>query len=196
MWIARKLYDHLVEETRLSRAVAAQLEAQLEAARAENEALRRTLRETQEATEGDRAALREAATSLHAHLQAGNDQLTRAAEKMMEDAERAVARERQKVAALHERVAVADTNFGWCRTLVNMMQAERTSLLSQRGIIVPTMSLTDTPTSPAAPPVAGIGVPGTFDDADALASAMGVSFEDVGDDAARRLKLTPDDSFL
>jgi hypothetical protein len=196
MWIGRGVYEHLVEEARGSRAVIAQLEAQLDAAWATNDALRASLRALQDNTEADRAALRDAAQSLHAHLQADASEAGKLAETAIASAARQVVAEQRKVAALHERVAVADVNFGWCRQLVNMMQAERAALLNQRGIIVPTMSLSGG-MPPMGPPVDGAGTPGVFEDADQLANAIGVSFDDMGDEAAAKQKVSaPDDVFL
>lgn len=195
MWIAKSLYNDLCEEKRLARATAAQTETLLEAAIAENAALRAELAAQREALDADRTALREAAVSLHQHVTGDGDAVSKLAERAVASAANRILSEQRKVAALHERLAIADANFGWCRQLVNMMMGERATLLQQRGIIVPHVNLTP-PGVPAGPPVAGQGVPGEFVDADNLAGAMGISFEDVGDEAAARMKLTQDDPLL
>jgi len=189
MWISRHAFDALVEENRLNRALRAHTERLLQDARAENDALRKELAATRDAVDADRAALREAAVSLHQYVTASGEQSLAAARELAEQTRRQYEIDARERAQLEARVAVADVNFGWCRQLVNQLQATQAALLSQRGIIVPQVSFAGPTPSAPGPTAAGTGRPGVFEDEEALADAMGVSFEDVGDDRARAERL-------
>lgn len=192
MWISRRAFDTLIEEHRLSRALRTRTDQLLQDARDENKALRKELEATRAAIEADRTALREAAVALHGHVTADGHEAVQVAQRVAAEAMRTREADARERALLEARVAVADVNFGWCRQLVNQLQATQAALLGQRGISVPQVAFAaPAPTTgPAMPAATGSGTPGAFDDSlDGLADAMGVSFDDVGDEAARRLKL-------
>lgn len=192
MWITREVYTQLVEEARRLRVAMEYSETALAVARDEARLLREERAAERARLEDDRDTLRAAVQTMHRHVEAQQGEATALAKTIASDATRAIVTQQTLRRELQVRVAVADVNFGWCRQLVNQLQATNAALLEQRGIIVPRVSL-----SPPAPPVAGMGVPGPFtDDIDPLTGAMGLSFEDVGDEAARAMKIEHDDTAL
>lgn len=107
-----------------------------------------------------------------------------AEDKRVESLAELLAAERERSARVEgaldiaqRQLAIAQNNFEWARLRLNQIEAERSALLS---------ALTKVPIAPMV-----IERADQIQD-DALPQAVGFDFEDVGDDAARRMGIDHD----
>lgn len=111
------------------------------------------------------------------------DQINRLMQMLCDERERCARAEGQLDLA-HEQLAIAQNNFEWARVRLNQVEAERATFLSallHLPIAPPAIEREEPPQPATATP--GVGLP----------ISLGFDFEDVGDDAARRMGLEHDD---
>jgi hypothetical protein len=120
-----------------------------------------------------------------------------------------LAAEHARTSELTRQLALANANFDWLRVHVNELKIERAELYRKLGYLVPVAEIARTEAASAALPNADDGYTPTRPAlGDLLAKARDIvtgapdrgmseggelSFEDMGDDAARRAHLTHDD---